>query len=156
MPWVVWTGISTVGGLIGYFTLAAVGLGSAFYDPDEVEAFLRTTAATRLVQALIAGAFAGLLLGLFVGGIRWLLSKDVRDALKAAALALSITLLLCLVTGTGGPSELESDTVAALRYGFAGGLVGGTLTGLAQWLTLRLWIGSDADGWATVTSCCGR
>ena len=39
----------------------------------------------------------------------------------------------------------------ALRYGFAGGLVGGALAGLGQWLFLRLWAGGDADGWGTAT-----
>lgn len=150
LPWVFWVLGTTPGWLLGLIVSLGCGMASAVWDPDEVEAYLRSSPWERLFTAMLFGAMLGAIIGVVIGLLRWLvLRRRARDVVLSVLATIGGSALLCATSRTG-PSQVESDFAIMLRCGAVGGVIGGGISGLCQWLILRRRV-SRADGWILLT-----
>ena len=146
---------------LGYFLqwLVAAGLAlSTFWDPDEVETYLRSPVGYLLVRVLY-GAVWGVAIVAVIGLIH-LVSKTrlTRRMILSAVATIVATALLCGLSAMS-PGSVESDLMIGLRSGSVGGAIGGLFAGACQWgiLDRRVgriggWIALTAVGWTVVCS----
>ena len=155
--WLKWV----LGTTLGYFLqwLVAAGLSLAtFWDPDEVETYLRSPLVYLLVMVLY-GAICGVALVALIGLIHWISKTRLTGRMILSAVATILaTSLLCGLSAIG-PGSVESDLMIGLRSGAVGGAIGGLFAGAWQWgiLDRRVgrtgdWIALTAVGWMVVCS----
>jgi hypothetical protein len=133
-----------------------MAFSAAIWDPDEVEAYLNSSIWDRLVAGLWAGFIFGLILAVIVALVQWVtLRSPARKILISVLATIAGMMLLCTLTGLGGPAEHESQATRYLRLGVMAGLVGGGFSGLCQTLLLRRqlrrtnsWVMLTVIGWA--------
>lgn len=148
LVWVLWVLGTTSGWLLGWLVAAVLAMAT-FWDPDEVEAYLRSPWAYVLTR-MVLGAIVGIIIGAVIGLLRWLvLRRSARDVILSVLATIVGSALLC-ATSAIGPSQLESDFTIGLRSGAVGGAIGGLFGGSCQWLILRRRV-SRADGWILLT-----
>jgi hypothetical protein len=133
-----------------------MAFSAAIWDPDEVKAYLNSSIWDRLVAGLWAGFIFGLILAVIVALVqRVTMRSPARKILISVLATIAGTMLLCTLTGTSGPAEVEDPAVKFLRLGIIAGLVGGGFSGLCQTLLLRRqlrrtnsWVMLTVIGWA--------
>lgn len=151
LPWAGWVLSTTLGWLLGFAMSAGAVMSSAIWDPDEVETYLRSSPWERAFSALLFGAVVGVILGVSIGLLQWLLlRRRAKDAVLSVLAMIVGSALLCS-TARIGPSELESDFTIGLRAGAVGGAIAGWVAGSCQWLILRRRV-RRADGWTLLTT----
>lgn len=150
--WVTWAVSTTVGWLLHWLVTGGLAM-STFWDPDEVETYLRSPSRYLLVRVLY-GAMWGVAIGGFFALIRWITKRPItrRSVLSFVATVLG-TSMLCGLSALG-PGGVESDLVSAIRAGAVGGAVGGLIAGSCQSAILSRtagkvggWIAATVGGW---------
>ena len=154
--WALWTLLAALGGIAG--GAATLSWAAEVLDRGSVTAGRAGDVAVALALAgIVTGAAAGL-----VGGLgEWLvLRRWVQQAgwwIAATAVGRAIGWSLALTTGWMW-SELivgSTGTDSAGILGIdVGGVVGGSIVGLSQWLVLRRWV-ARAWWWIAATAVAG-
>ena len=150
--WLSWALGTTVGWVLQWLVSGGLAM-STFWDPDEVEAYLRSPSRYLLVRVLY-GAMWGIAIAAVFTLIRWIAKRPVtrRSVLSFVATVLG-TSVLCGLSAIG-PGQVESDLMIALRSGAVGGAVGGLIAGSCQSAILSRvagklggWIAATVGGW---------
>ena len=122
---------------------------STFWDPDEVEAYLRSPSRYLLIRVLY-GAMWGVAIVAVLVLIRWITKRPItrRSVLSFVATVLG-TSILCGLSAIG-PGQVESDLMIAVRAGAVGGAIGGLIAGSCQSAMLSR-VAGKPNGWIAVT-----
>jgi len=147
--WVIWAVSTALGWLLAWGVTVGIGLGSAFWDPDEVAAYLSSSPWERLFSALLHGAILGLVPGIVIALLQWrLLRRSPRDAVLFALAMIAGSALLCSIADVGPAGK---GAIVGLRAGAVGGAIGGWFSGLTQWVILRRKV-KRANGWILLST----
>ena len=147
--WGIWAVSIASGWLLAWGVTVGIVLGSGFWDPDEVAAYLSSSPWERLFSALLHGAILGLVPGIVIALLQWrLLRRSPRDAVLFALAMVVGSALLCSI-GDVGPAG--KSTIVGLRAGAVGGAIGGWFSGLTQWVILRREV-KRANGWILLST----
>ena len=147
--WLRWVVGTTLGFLLHWMVAAGLSL-STFWDPDEVETYLRSPLWYVLARILF-GALCGVAFVAFMGLIQWVSKRRLtRRMILSAVASIVATSMLCGLSAIG-PGSVESDLMIGLRAGAVGGAIGGLCAGACQWGILDRRVGRSS-GWIELTT----
>lgn len=146
--WLTWALGTTVGWILQWLVGAGLAM-STFWDPDEVEAYLRSPSRYLLVRVLY-GAMWGIAFAAVFALIRWITRRPLtRGSVLSFVATVLGTSMLCGLSAIG-PGQVESDLVIALRAGAVGGAIGGLIAGSCQSAIVSR-VAGKLGGWIAVT-----
>jgi len=149
--WLAWVIGTTCGVFLTWLLIAVMAFAYVIPDPDAARIYLSYSLGEYVSERLLLGAMMGLVPGILIGLLLWVVLRlGKRQALLAVLATIVVSGLLCVVGSAGGP-QIEKAFVSTLRLGILGGVTGGVFTGLCQWLILRRRVDRVNDWmWLTV------